>query len=213
MLPTIVLDAKVDLDERTPFRTFRFSDQVHARFLRRLVGLLSIAPNAGADNVLPSGGAAAIARDHMIEIQIFALENVAAVLTGVAVALEDIVPGEFDLLFRQAVKHHKQNDARHPDFEGNGGDGFRVRLLLGKIAPLMKTERLESAVGIAEHNLGVPFKHESQRASRGANVDRLPEAVEHQHVLIEKGAHIERLRPHTIIRPRKVSTAVVTAEW
>jgi hypothetical protein len=208
MLPTIVLDAEVDLDKRAPFRTLRFSDQMHAGFQRGQVGLLSVAPDAGAHNVLPRCGAAAIARDDMIEIQIFALKNMAAVLAGVAVAFEDVVTREFDLLFRQPVKHHQQDDSRNPDFEGNGGDGFRVRLLLGKIAPLVKTECLESAVGIAEDNLGVPFKHKSQRASRRANVDRLPEAVEHQHVLIEKGAHIERLRPQTSIQPSKVSTPV-----
>ena len=96
----------------------------------------------------------------MVEIQILAFKNVAAVLAGIAVALEDVVACEFDLLFRQPVKHQQQDDARHADFEGNGGDGFRMRFLLGKIAPLMKAESLESAVGIPKNDLGVAFKYQ-----------------------------------------------------
>jgi hypothetical protein len=52
MLPTVVLKAKVDLDEWAPFGTFWFSHQVHAGFLGRLVGLLRVAPDAGANDVL-----------------------------------------------------------------------------------------------------------------------------------------------------------------
>jgi len=210
MPPTVVLNAKIDLDEWAPLGTFWFSNQVHTGFLGRLIGLLRVAPDAGANDVLPGCRAAAVSRNNVVEVQIPAFKDVAAVLAGIAVALEDIVAGEFDLLFRQPVKHQQQNDARHTNFEGNGGNGFRMRFLLGEVAPLKKTESLESAVGISKNDLGVAFEYKSQGAAGGADVDRLPKAVEDQNVLIEKGAHIEQLGAEPTIRPPKVSTPHVS---
>ncbi len=103
----------------------------------------------------------------------------AAVLAGVAVALKNVVPGEFDFLFGKAVEHQQEDDARDADFKRNCGDGFRVRFLCGKIAPLVETECLESAVGVAEDHLRVPLKNKGEGAAGGANIDRLPEPVEH----------------------------------
>ena len=85
--------------------------------MRKAVPLPRVARDAGANDVLPSSRAAAISRNHVIEIQILALENVPAVLASIAVALKDIVPCKFHFLLRQPVKHHEQNDPRHPDFE------------------------------------------------------------------------------------------------
>jgi hypothetical protein len=59
-----------------------------------------------------------------------------------------------------------------------------VRILRGKIAPLVETKSLEGAVVIAEDDLGVALEKKSQGAARGADVDRLPKAVQHQNVLI-----------------------------
>ncbi len=68
MFPTVVLDAEIELDEWTPFRAFRFSDEVQPCFLRRLVGLLRITGNAGANDVFPSSRTTAIPRDDVVEI-------------------------------------------------------------------------------------------------------------------------------------------------
>ena len=47
MLPAIVVvKAQVDLDKRPPLRPLGFADEPHARFLRRAIGLLRVAPNA-----------------------------------------------------------------------------------------------------------------------------------------------------------------------
>ena len=118
MLPTIVLvEAEVDLHERPPFRPLRFADEVQPGLLRRAVGLLRVALDAGADDVFPRRRTAAVARQDVVEIQILALENLPAVLTGVAVALENVVAGEFDLLFGQAVEHDQQDHPRDADSE------------------------------------------------------------------------------------------------
>src|SRR6185369_1447348 len=118
MLPAIVvMKAEVDLDKGPPLGPLGFSDQPHARFLRRAIGLLSVTRNAGTDNVLPGGRSAAVPRDHVIQIEILAIERPAAVLAGVLVSLENVVPCELDLLFRQPIEHHQQNYARDANAE------------------------------------------------------------------------------------------------
>jgi hypothetical protein len=189
MFPTVVLDAEGDLDEGTPFGALGFADEMHAGFLRGAVGFAGVARDARANDVFPSGGAAAIARDNVVEIEVLALEKLSAVLTCIAVALENVVAGEFDFLAREAVEHEEQNDAGDADFEGDGGDGFRVGFLLGKIAPLAEAEGLENSGVIAQDHLGVPLEEEGEGAAGRADIDRLPEAVEHQHMLIQVGTH------------------------
>ena len=129
-------------------------------------------------------GTAAIAGNDVVEIQILAVKSLAAVLAHVVVALENIVPGELDLFFGQAVEHDQQDDAGHADFEGDGADAFRMRLLLGKVLPLIEAEGLEGAVLRIQHHLGVAFKEQGEGASRGADINRLPQAVQDQHMLI-----------------------------
>ena len=53
----------------------------------------------------------------MVEIQVFAVEDLAAVLAGVFVPLEDIVPRKLDLLLGQMVVNDQQDYAGHPDPE------------------------------------------------------------------------------------------------
>ncbi len=53
--------------------------------------------------------------DDVIEVQIFAIKNFAAVLAGVFVALKNIMPRELHFLLRQTVIHEEQDDARHAD--------------------------------------------------------------------------------------------------
>ena len=120
----------------------------------------------------------------MVQVQIPPLKNFSAILAGVPVALENIVPGEFDLLFRQPVKQAEQDDARHPDFQRDAVDAVHVRLLHGEVPPLRKTEGVERAVVPIKHHLSVAFKQEGESATNGANVHRLPEAVQHQNMLV-----------------------------
>src|SRR5881296_4106541 len=116
MLPTVVvLQADVDLHERPPLRPLRLADQMHPRFGRRPVRLLSITAHARTDDIFPRGRTTAIARDDVVEIQVFAIEFPAAILAHIAVALENIVAGELDLFLWHAVKEHQQDDAGNTD--------------------------------------------------------------------------------------------------
>ena len=104
MFPAIVpVQADVDLDEWTPFRALRLADEVQSGFLRRVIGLGRIALDARANNVFPRRRAAAVARDNVVQIQIFAVANFSAVLAGVFVALKNVVSRELHFLFRQTV--------------------------------------------------------------------------------------------------------------
>ncbi len=118
MLPAIVVfRAQVHLYKWPPLRPFRFADEMQTRLLRRAVRLLGIALDAGANNVLPSGRATSIARDHVIEIQITPVEDLAAILAGVVITLEDIMARKLHFLFRHSIKEAKQDHARHADAE------------------------------------------------------------------------------------------------
>ena len=130
----------------------------------------------------------------MIQVQILAVENMTAILAGVPVALKNIVPGEFDLLLWQPVEHDQQDDARHADFEGDGMDAFGMRFLPGKIMPLVEVEGLKCPVAAVKDDMGMAFKKQSKSAAGRADVDGLPESVQHQNVLRQIGTHTTATR-------------------
>ena len=175
MSPAIVfVQREVDLHERTPFRALRFADKIQSGLERRAVGLARVARDARADNVFPCRRAAAIARDDVVEIQIFSLENFAAVLAGVLVAFKNVVPREFHFLLRHAVIHEEQNDFRHADAERDGVNRIIVRRIGGDIGPFLKIKRAEGTVVVVHHHLSLTLEEERERATCGANIDGLP---------------------------------------
>jgi hypothetical protein len=179
VFPTVVLlQAQADLHEGTPFWPLRFADKLQPGFVRTAVGFVRIALDAGADNIFPSGGPAAIARDDVIEVQIFALEHFTTVLAGVLVALKNVVPGELHFLFRKMIKDRQQYHAWDADAKRDGADRFRMRFVLRELMPLGKTEGAEGTVVAIEDSLGLTLKEQSQRASRGANIYRLPKPIQ-----------------------------------
>src|SRR5262245_37590058 len=68
--------------------------QAHARFLGQTAALAVIAVLARSNEVVPCVGSAAMARDDVIERQVVRLRS--AVLAGVLVADEDLLPREPD---------------------------------------------------------------------------------------------------------------------
>lgn len=56
--------------------------------------------------------------------------------------------------------------------------------------PLAEIISLEGAVIPIEHNLGMALKKKCQRPARSADIDRLPKAIQHEHMLIKHGTHI-----------------------
>lgn len=190
MFPAIVImHTEIDLDERAPFRSFRFADQMHARFLWSAIGFPCITLDAGADNVFPRGGAISVPRNNVIQIKIFTIEDFAAVLACIAIALKNIVPREFHFLLGQPVKKDQQNDSWNADLERDCMDAVGVGFLLREISPLMEIERLIGSIIRAKDCLCVSFKKQSKSAADSANVDCLPEPIQHQYLLVQGGTH------------------------
>ena len=178
MLPTIVMvKREADLDEGPPLGPLGFANQMQAGLLGSAVCLERIALDAGANDVLPGGRAATIARDHMVQIKIFSLESFTAILAQVFVPFENIMPGKLHLFLRKMIIDHEQNHARDPDAEGNRVNGFGMRFLLREIVPFAETVGLERAVIAIVNHLRMALENEGQRATRRADVHRLPQAV------------------------------------
>ena len=163
MFPAVVmLEPEVDLHEGPPLGPLRLADEMHPGFARRPVGFARITRDAGTDNIFPRGRPAPIARNDMVEIQIFAIKLAAAELAGVLVALENIVPRELHFLLRQAIEQDQQDHPWNADPERNRVNTFRMRLLLRKVVPFVEIEGLKRAVIVVHHDLGAPFEKERQ---------------------------------------------------
>ena len=144
MLPEIVLrGGKCNVDERPPFWPLRFPDQTHVRFARKPVAFARVARNARANHVFPCCCSTAIARHDVIEVELAAIEKFAAVLTGVLVALEHVVPGKFHLLLWKPIENQKDNHPRDTNFERNRRDYFVIRRICRQAAPAFEIMRHE----------------------------------------------------------------------
>src|SRR6185312_10537247 len=78
-----------DVDEDLRARGAGGAARVHAGLTGQAVGLAAVARGAGGDDVVPAGGAALGAGDHVVDRQV---RTRAAVLAGPAVAREDGPP-------------------------------------------------------------------------------------------------------------------------
>jgi hypothetical protein len=189
--------SKRDLHKRPPLWPLRFANQAHVCFTRKPVPLARITGDAGANHVFPYSRPAAIARHDVIEIEFAAVELVAAVLTGVLVALENIVARKFYFLFRQPIEHEQHNHTRDADLERNGRNHFMIGCVRGQIAPAFEVVRRKVVRVIRRNNLGVPCIHERKGAASRANVHRLPESVEYQNLTVQQGVQV--CRPNRVI--------------
>src|SRR5438046_9073235 len=114
VLPEIVLwRGKSDVDERAPFWPFGSTDQAHVRFTREPVAFAGVARDAGTNHVIPRSCPCAVARHAMAEAEFTATEILAAVLTGVRVALEHAVPANLHFLPAPSIENQKQEHPRH----------------------------------------------------------------------------------------------------
>jgi hypothetical protein len=186
MPPTLVAVAvETDIHERAPLWPDGLFDEPHADLVGEAIALLRIARDARADNILPRGQAAFVAGQDMVEIQVALLENFAAVLAGILVALEDVGPCEFDFFLRQAVEEHQHDDPRDADFEGDGVDHFLLGLAVGKVAPAREVVGAEIVGAVGENDLGVPLAYERKSPAHCADVDRLPEPIKDEDLLVQ----------------------------
>ena len=120
----------------------------------------------------------------MIEIEVAAFKHLAAVLAGVLVALEHVVSRKLHFLFRQPIKNQQYNHTRDANLEGNRRDHFVIRRVGRNIAPAIEIMRQEIVRFIRGNNVGMPRIYQRKGAAGRADVDRLPEAVQHQNLAV-----------------------------
>jgi len=106
---------KCNVYKRPPLWPFRLPNQCHVHFLGEPVAFARVTFDARANHVFPTSRSAAVARDDVVKIQIAAIESVTAVLTGVLVTLENVMPRKFHLLLRKPIEKEQHNHARHTD--------------------------------------------------------------------------------------------------
>lgn len=100
----VVLGANEAADEWPHFGFGGLADQFQSCFVGQAICLECIAVNGGSDDVFPSGFAAAVAGDDVIDVEHLGWKNLTRVLAAVAVPLKNALSGEFDLLNRNAIK-------------------------------------------------------------------------------------------------------------
>ena len=129
----------------------------------------------------------------MIQVEVATVKNLAAVLAGVAVTLENVVPRELHILAREAIKEQEQDHPGNADPQGNSADdvlGSVVGGAVGEVPPLLEVVRLEISGVVVGDDLGVPFEKKGEGAADRAKIHRLPKAIEHQNLLAKGYAHM-----------------------
>ena len=175
---------KCDMHERAPLRSLRLANQTHVRFLWEPVAFACVTLNARANHIFPCRRPASIPRHDMIQIQFVSLENIAAILAGVLVALENVVTRKLHFLFRETIKKEQHNHARDANLPRNGCDHFVFWRGYPKIAPTFEIVRQKIARFVRRDDVGMARIDEREGASRRADVHRLPQAIEHQDLTV-----------------------------
>jgi len=172
------------MHKRAPLRSLRLANQTHVGFLREPVAFAGVTLDARANHIFPCRRPASVARHDMIEIQLISLENMAAILTGVLVALENVVTGKLHFLLRETIKKEQHNHARDSDLPRNGRDHFVFWRGYRKIAPTFEIVRQKIARFVRRDDVGMARIDQREGAPRRADVHRLPQAIEHQNLTV-----------------------------
>lgn len=84
----------------------------------------------------------------------------AAVLAGIAIALEDVVPRELDLLAGESIEEEEQDDSRDTDAKRDRADMRFSGRSLGDVLPFLEAVGLKRSVLMAEDDLRMAFEEQ-----------------------------------------------------
>jgi hypothetical protein len=70
----------------------------------------------------------------------------------------------------------------------------RFRRTLGKIPPAIEIVREKVLLAVRGDDLRVPFVEQIERAAGTADIDGLPQPIEHEDRVIQDALHAERVR-------------------
>jgi hypothetical protein len=123
-LPLFIDSSHKMPDESNVVWPARHRKKFQARFLRRSVALFVVALHAGADKIFPAFVAAAGSWNNVVdsERQISA----PAILATVAVAPQNIFPGENNAFVRDPVKNRETKYARHRQRRRDGTEDSSI---------------------------------------------------------------------------------------
>jgi len=120
----------------------------------------------------------------VIQVKLTAIEQFTAVLAGVLVTFEYVMPGEFHFLLRKPIEHKQHDHARDADLERNGRNYFVVGRVRRNVPPAIEIVRQKIIRLIRGNHVRVSRVHQSKRAAGRADVNRLPETVQHQNLTV-----------------------------
>jgi hypothetical protein len=120
-----------------------------------------------------------IPRDNVIQIQIPPIFQLPAVLAGIGVPFEDVLPSQFNLFFRNPVKKHQYNNPWNADPKADGANRILTLIVLAELLPPMEIEGPKIIpCTIPLNHLGMPHIQEAKGPTDGADVHCLPKAVQ-----------------------------------
>ncbi len=120
----------------------------------------------------------------MIQIKIDPVENIAAVLAGIVIPLENVVPRKLHFLLGQPIKKEKNDDARDPNLPRDGRDQFVVGRRRRKVTPAGEIVGEKTISLIRGNHLSMARVNQRKSTTRRANINRLPQAIQNQHLTI-----------------------------
>ena len=120
----------------------------------------------------------------MIQIELAAIENLAAVLAGVLVALEHVVARKFHFLLWEPIENKKHNHTWNADLKRNRRDDFVGGRVCRQTAPAFEIMCHEIVRLIGRNNVSVTRINQREGATGGADIHRLPEPVEYQNLTV-----------------------------
>jgi hypothetical protein len=197
--------------KRSPAWSDWSAKRKHAGFGGHFVGLASIADDARSHQIVPAALASFISGNDVIKVQFLGVEKHAAVLAGEFIALKNVLPGEFDLLFRQAVVVTQDDDPGQLQDEFHGMQKVVAIVIatageclagLREIDPRFDVVRIELLILIRLHDLCVPNEQQGDRPAGRAGVDRLPKSVKHKHGHVQQTFHIGKICERLVISSR-----------
>ena len=136
----------------------RFAQQFHPGIVRELIAFLAIAFMAAGYEILPCREASARARVDVVKREFAGRQQEPAILAGIAIAHQDVLPRQCARLVRNAAI------LKQPD---NGGNANREPRGVQEVS-----------VDLLGH--GDALEYKDDRPAGGADIDRLIGSVEYQ---------------------------------
>lgn len=183
--------AEAEGDEGIAFGSDGPADEFEAGLFGGAAAFAGVAAGAGADEVVPGVAAALSAGLDVIEGEFAGGEMMAAVLTAVAIAREDVAAVEFYALLREAVVAEESDDARDGKVHAHGADplmliGFELAAEEGEFGP--GVEVVVDVLAVLDgDDLGEFLSQEAEGAANGDDADGEVESVEDEDLGVESG--------------------------